>query len=408
MSAAVAGRPGAAQPSIRPGPVTPSGELPARADVVVIGAGIMGLSVAYNLARHFGTTDVLVVDQGYLCGGASGRNGGGIRAQFSSEENIRLMQESLRVCRDFAAEMGINVWFRQGGYLFLVRSEDARRMLEKSVAVQNACGHPTRMLTPAEARKVVPQLDTTGVIAASFNPEDAVVFPWPFVWGYAQAAEKLGVKIATFTEVTGLEAASGQVAAVHTTRGTVKTTRVVNACGAWSPRIAAMLGVELPNHPHRHEICSSEPLKPWLGPLVADLSNGLYFSQSTRGEIVGGISNEDVPDGLDQRSSHKFLALYARALVRTVPLLGQVKVLRQWAGCYDLTPDQNPIFGPVDEVGGFFQASGFMGHGFMMAPVVGKILAEHVATGRTLPIFDRWNLRRYREGKLLSESMIIG
>jgi sarcosine oxidase subunit beta len=393
-------------PAAAPGPAR--GQLPARAEVVVVGAGIMGLSVAYNLARHFGTTDVVVVDRGYLCGGASGRNGGGVRAQFSSEENIRLMQESLRICRAFAAEMGINVWFRQGGYLFLVRGEEARRMLEQSVAVQNACGHPTRMLTPAEARKLVPELSTDGVVAASYNPDDAVVFPWPFVWGYASAAEKLGVRIAPFTEVTALEAESGRVSAVVTSRGTVRTSRVVNACGAWSPQIAAMLGVELPNHPHRHEICSSEPLKPWLGPLVADLSNGLYFSQSTRGEIVGGISNDDVPEGLDQRSSHKFLALYARALVRTVPVLGRVKVLRQWAGCYDLTPDRNPIFGPVDEVEGFFQASGFMGHGFMMAPVVGRILAEHVATGRSLPIFDRWNLRRYREGRLLSESMIIG
>jgi sarcosine oxidase subunit beta len=382
--------------------------VPARAEVVVIGAGIMGLSVAYNLARHFSTTDVVVVDRSYLCGGASGRNGGGIRAQFSSEENIRLMQESLRICRDFAAEMNINVWFRQGGYLFLARSEEARRMLEKSVAVQNACGHPTRMLTAREAQKVVPQLDVAGVIAASFNAEDAVVFPWPFVWGYAQAAAKLGVRIVPFCDVTALEQSGGRVSAVVTDLGTIRTGKVVVACGAWSPQVAAMLGVKLPNHPHRHEICSSEPLKPWLGPLVADLSNGLYFSQSTRGEIVGGISNEDVPEGIDQRSSHKFLALYASALVRTAPILGNVKVLRQWAGCYDLTPDQNPIFGPVDEVEGFFQASGFMGHGFMMAPVVGRILAEHVATGRMLPIFERWNLRRFAQGKLLKESMIIG
>src|SRR5580700_2842957 len=159
-----------------------------RAEVVVIGAGIMGLSIAYNLAKRHGITDVLVVDRGYLCGGASGRNGGGVRAQFSSEENIRLMQESIRICRDFAHEMKINVWFRQGGYLFLVRSEAGRRTLEASVAVQNTCGLATRMLTPRQAQKVVPELDLDGVVAASFNPEDGVVFPWPFVWGYAAAA----------------------------------------------------------------------------------------------------------------------------------------------------------------------------------------------------------------------------
>ena len=156
------------------------------------------------------------------------------------------------------------------------------------------------------------------------------------------------------------------------------------------------------------KICSTEPLKPWLKPLVADLSNGLYFSQSMRGEIVGGVSNEDVPHGLDMASSHRFLALYAKALVTTCPILGHVKVLRQWAGCYDLTPDANPIVGEVDGIDGFYQASGFMGHGFMMAPVVGKLLAQHIAEGSDLPLFDRWALRRFKEGRLLSEAMIIG
>ncbi|WP_437897817.1 NAD(P)/FAD-dependent oxidoreductase [Sorangium sp. So ce124] len=379
-----------------------------QAEIVIIGAGIMGLAIAYNLARHHGITDVVVVDRSYLCGGASGRNGGGVRAQFSSEGNIRLMQESIRICRDFAREMKINIWFRQGGYLFLVRSEAGRRTLEKSVAVQNACGLGTRMLTANEARAIVPQLSTDGVVAASYNPDDGVVFPWPFVWGYAERAQKLGVDIATFTNVLGFRTQGARIDAVVTDRGEIRTHRVVNAAGAWSPEIARMLGVELPNHPHRHEICSTEPLKPWLGPLVADLSNGLYFSQSMRGEIVGGISNEDVPDGLDMGSSHKFLALYARALVAACPILGSVKVLRQWAGCYDLTPDQNPIVGGVDEVEHFYQASGFMGHGFMIAPVMGKLLAQHIAEGASLPLFDRWNLRRFREGRLLSEAMIIG
>lgn len=368
----------------------------------------MGLSIAHALARNHGVTDVVVVDRSYLCGGASGRNGGGVRAQFSSEENIRLMQESIRICRDFAAEMKINVWFRQGGYLFVVRSEAGRRNLEKSVGIQNGCGLSTRMLAPAEAKRIVPELDTEGLVAASFNPDDGVVFPWPFVWGYAEQAKRLGVDIATHTDVVGFRTTGSRIDAVVTSRGEIRTHRVVNAAGAWSPQIARMLGVELPNQPHRHEICSTEPLKPFLGPLVADLSNGLYFSQSMRGEIVGGISNEDVPHGVDQGSSHRFLALYARALVQSCPILGRVKVLRQWAGCYDLTPDANPIVGQVDGVDDFFQASGFMGHGFMMAPVMGRLVAQHVAEGTDLPMFQRWNLRRFGEGTLLSESMIIG
>jgi sarcosine oxidase subunit beta len=379
-----------------------------RAEVVIIGAGIMGLAIAYNLAKHHGVTDIVVIDKSYLCGGASGRNGGGVRAQFSSEGNIRLMRESIRICRDFAAEMKINIWFRQGGYLFLVRTEEGRRTLEKSVAVQNECGLTTRMLAPAEAQKLVPELATDGLVAASYNPDDGVVFPWPFVWGYAHGAEKLGVDIATFTDVVGFRTTGKRIDAVVTSRGVIKTNRVVNAAGAWSPAIARLLGVELPNRPHRHEICSTEPLKLFLSPLVADLSNGLYFSQSMRGEIVGGISNEDVPEGLDMNSSHRFLALYGKAVVKTCPILGKVKVLRQWAGCYDLTPDANPIVGEVDEVDEFYQASGFMGHGFMMAPVMGRLIAQRIAEKVDLPLFERWNLRRFKEGKLLSEAMIIG
>ena len=248
-----------------------------RAEIVIIGAGIMGLAIAYHLAR-LGVTDIVVVDRSYLCGGASGRNGGGVRAQWSSEANVRLMQESEQMCRDFAFEMKINVWFRQGGYLFLARSEDKRRALESSVKLQNDNGLPTRMLSPAEARGVVPELDTDGVVGASYNPEDGVVFPWPFVWGFAQAAEKLGVMVRTFTDVIGFRAQGSRIDGVVVKSiapgasgesHEIRTHKVVNACGAWSPAIARMLGVELPNTPHRHEICSTEPLKPWLRPLVA-------------------------------------------------------------------------------------------------------------------------------------------
>ena len=378
------------------------------ADVVVIGGGIMGLGVAYHLARDHGQKRVTVVERSYLCSGASGRNGGGVRAQWSTETNVRLMQEALRRASDFAGEMKINVWFRRGGYLFLVRTEQKRRALEQSVALQNAHGLSTRMLDVREAKKVVPELDTTGVVAASYNADDAVVFPWPFVWGYAEAAKKHGVEIALHTDVVGIDTRGKEIQRVRTSRGDIETSTVVNAAGAWSPAVAKLVGVELPNHPHRHEICSTEPLKPWLGPLVADLSNGLYFSQSTRGEIVGGISNSDVPDGLDMESSRDFLALYAKALVQACPVLGSVKVLRQWAGCYDLTPDANPILGEVDALPRFFQVSGFMGHGFMMAPAIAPRLAEHIVSGSTDPIFKQWNLRRYAEGKLLHESMIIG
>lgn len=381
--------------------------LPDDARVVVVGAGIMGLAVAYNLAR-FGVDRIVVVDRGYLCGGASGRNGGGVRAQWSSETNIRLMRESIRRCAEFATKMRINVWFRQGGYLFLARSERMARMLASSIELQRDQGLPTRLIEPEDVKKLVPELDTSQLVAASYNPEDGVVFPWPFVWGYARECQRLGVDIHTHTNVLALEAKGNRITGVVTERGTIRTKRVICAAGAWSPELTRTVGVELPSHPHRHEICSTEPLKPFLKPLVGDLATGLYFSQSMRGEIVGGISNANVPPGLDQSSSFRFLALYARSLTRAMPILSGVRVLRQWAGCYDITPDGNPLVGEVDEMEGLVLVSGFMGHGFMMAPIMGELLAKHLLFGEEKELFERWNLRRYREGKLLSESMILG
>ena len=412
--------------------------------VVIIGAGIMGLATAYHLAQR-GITDVLIIDRGYLCGGASGRNGGGVRAQFSTETNIRLMQESIAICKSFAAKMKINVWFRQGGYLFVTRTQEHARGLEASVALQNECGLPTRLLDASEIQKIVPEIDPRGIVRASFNPDDGVVFPWPFVWGYAKAAKDLGVEIETYTDVVGFDTHGDRITGVRLRktrhdeiagwdrhgptdargeaspsfsdvsqnapgeRVTIECDDVILCTGAWSPELARMVGVELPNHPHRHEICSTEPLKPWLGPLVAELGGGgLYFSQSARGEIVGGIGVDPVPPGINQRSSIGFLAAYSRALVRAVPRLASVKILRQWAGCYDLTPDSNPIIGRVDTPTNLVLACGFQGHGFMIAPVMGKLLAEHVASGDTTELFTRWALSRYREGRLLKETMIIG
>lgn len=381
--------------------------LPEEARVVVIGAGIMGLAVASSLAR-FGVDKIVVVDKTYLCGGASGRNGGGVRAQWSSETNIRLMRESIRRCEEFATKMRINVWFRQGGYLFLARSEKMAKTLSDSVELQREHGLPTRMIDPSEVKKLVPELDVSRVVCASYNPDDGVVFPWPFVWGYARECQRLGVDVHTHTTVTGIETKGKSISAVVTDRGVIRTPKVICAAGAWSPELTRMVGVELPSHPHRHEICSTEPLKPFLRPFVGDLASGLYFSQSMRGEIVGGISNAKVPAGLDQGSSLRFLALYARALTRTMPVMGGVRVLRQWSGCYDITPDGNPLVGPVDEVDGLVLVSGFMGHGFMMAPIMGELLARNLLFGEEKELFERWNLRRYREGKLLSESMILG
>jgi len=307
----------------------------------------------------------------------------------------------------FAQELGINVWLRRGGYLFLAHDEETLRRIEYGAELQKRYGLPTRVITPGEAGEIVPQLDISRFLAASWNPEDGVVFPWPFLWGYADGARRRGAQVETFTRVTGLEVSDGRVRAVQTDRGRVAADRVVIAAGAWSPMVARLAGVQLPNVPYRHEIVSSEPLKPFLGPLVSMLGTGLYFSQSMRGEIVGGMGDPDEEPGLNQTSSLRFLARYGRALSELVPQLGAVKLLRQWAGCYDVTPDHSPVLGETPRVAGLLQMSGFVGHGFMMAPAVARRMAEWMG-GAEDEIFERYNVRRFAEGRLIKETFIIG
>lgn len=387
---------------------TPDGPLPERAEIVIVGAGVMGLSIAYNLARR-GLTDLVILERGYLAHGASGRNGGGVRQQWTNELNVRLMQQSVERCRRFARELGVNVWFRQGGYLFLARTAAEIAWLERNVALQNRCGLPTRMLDPGQVQGVVPELDITGILGAAYNASDGILFPWPFLWGYGQRAVALGARLYTFTGVEAIDAERDGTYHVHTDRGSVRARRVINAAGAWSRDIARLVGVDLPTYPMRHEICSSEPLKPFLGPMVSELSTGLYVSQSMRGEIVGGVSMHDEGPTISMGSRLRFLSLYARRLTRLMPVLGDIKVLRQWAGPYDMSPDGNPILGEPPDRPGFFLAAGFVGHGFMMAPIVGELYAEWLAGGPRHDIFERWRLDRFEGGvDLEKEDFNIG
>ena len=373
------------------------GPVPEKAEIVIVGGGVMGLSIAYHLARR-GMTDVVVIERGYLAEGASGRNGGGVRQQWSTEINIRLMQDSVELCRRFAVDLGVNVWFRQGGYLFLARSAKEVARLEKNIALQNRFGVQTRMLEPREAQDIVPELDLDGIVGASYNPSDGILFPWPFLWGYARQAAALGVRIFTQTPVGGLEPLAGGGYTVHTPRGAIRARRVINACGAWSPKLAQMIGVTVPTWPIRHEICSSEPLKPFLRPMVSELTSGLYCSQSMRGEIVGGVSLPGHGSTYAMGSTLEFLATYSRRLARLMPILGDIKILRQWAGPYDQSPDGNPIVGPAPDHPDFYLACGFVGHGFMMAPIVGKLYAEWLTGRKPHEIFERYQLRRFADG----------
>jgi sarcosine oxidase subunit beta len=379
-----------------PATLESKGPVPAKTEIAIVGGGVVGLAIAYYLARR-GLEDVVVLERGYLAEGASGRNGGGVRQQWSTEINIRLMQESVELCRRFAVDVGVNVWFRQGGYLFLARSDKEVKRLERNIGVQNRCGVATRMLDPKGAQDIVPELDLTGIVGAAYNPTDGILFPWPFLWGYARQAAAHGVRIFTQTAVNAITREDTGYA-VATSRGTVHARRVINATGSWSPQVGKMIGVDIPTYPIRHEICSSEPLKPFLRPMVSELSSGLYCSQSMRGEIVGGVTVPGHGSTYAMGSTLEFLSTYARRLVRLMPILGDIKILRQWAGPYDQSPDGNPILGAPKDHPDFFLACGFVGHGFMMAPIVGKLYAEWLTGGDKHEIFERYTLSRFTDG----------
>lgn len=382
--------------------------LPESAELLVIGGGIMGLSTAYNAAL-LGQREIVVLDRSYLCSGASGRNGGGVRMQWSTEDNVRLMIESVEICKSFASDMGVNVWFRQGGYLFLVKNEELIPTLENNVRMQNSCGVPTKLITPSEAAELVPGLDTRDVRVASYNPRDGVLFPWPFIWGYAHRALDLGVRVHTFVDVTGLERQGNKITHVHTTKGTIRVGHVVNATGAWSPELARQIGLELPNRPYRHEILTTEPLKPFLDPMVTVLGEGIYFSQSMRGEIVGGMGDPDEAPGYDITSSLDFIRRFARSATGLLPALGNVQVVRQWAGLYDVSPDGRPIIGESKKCPNMTFLAGFTGHGFMMAPIIGKLCAERLVNGSRDEYFEKNGPDRFEGGVGTNrESMIIG
>ncbi|MCK6549698.1 FAD-binding oxidoreductase [Myxococcota bacterium] len=406
---------------------------PDDADLLIVGGGIMGLGVAYNAAR-LGLKNIVVLEKSYLCSGASGRNGGGVRMQWSTEDAVRLMRESVEICKNFGAETGVNVWFRQGGYLFLVKDRSLVPTLEKNVAIQNACGVPTNVLTPAEAKKVVPELNLDGVVAASFNPKDGVLFPWPFLWGYASRAMELGVALHTYAEVFGLDVENGSVTRVHVRAAkegqppsnvgdgqpvatierrrwekSIRVKHVINAASAWSPELAKMAGLDLPNRPYRHEILTTEPLKAFLDPMVTILGEGLYFSQSMRGEIVGGMGDPNETSSFNQSSSLGFLQRFSRAATKLIPHLGNVQVMRQWAGLYDVSPDGRPILGEAPGLANLTHLAGFTGHGFMMAPIISKLCAERLVKGAKIDYFDKNGPERFAKGAVKNEeSMIIG
>ncbi|MGI0130115.1 MAG: NAD(P)/FAD-dependent oxidoreductase [Thermoplasmata archaeon] len=353
---------------------------PARSSyrVVVVGAGIVGLYTAYHLARA-GAGPVLVVDRGFLSSGASGRNGGGVRQQWETRATVRLARESVAAYRRFGREFGYNIWFRQSGYLFLAESAAELARLRAVHDLVASEGLPSRVLGPEEVAGLVDGIAPDAVVGGTYLSTDGTLYPFPAVWGVYEAARSLGVEVRLGIDALGVDAPDARVAAVVTSRGRIPAASVVNAAGGWSGEFSRRAGLTVPNVATRHEILATEPMKPFLDPMVVRVSDGLYFSQTMRGELVGGLTlRNGVGTEGGMSSSPRFLTEMSRALVRLVPRLGCLGILRAWSGYYDDTPDGFPVIGEDPRQRGFVHANGFGGHGFMLAPATSERVARAV------------------------------
>lgn len=351
--------------------------------VAIVGAGIVGLFTAYHIARA-GGGPVVVVDRGFLSAGASGRNGGGVRQQWETAATVRLAREAVGAYRRFGSDFGYNIWFRQTGYLFLAETAEEFERLRAVQRVVTAEGLPAEVVPTERVDRYATGLATDGIAGATFLRSDGTLYPFPAVWGVYEAAQRLGVEILLGTEVLSVRREGGRVVGLSTTGGDVDADIVVNAAGGWSGEVSRRAGLDSPNVPTRHEILATEPLKPFLDPMVVRLSDGLYFSQTMRGEIVGGLTMQHRPGvAAGMPSSVAFLRAMARALTGLLPALRSVGVLRAWSGFYDDTPDGLPVIGEDPRLKGFVHANGFGGHGFMLAPATSRRAAQAAMGQRT-------------------------
>jgi heterotetrameric sarcosine oxidase beta subunit len=355
------------------------------AEVVIIGGGCMGASTAYHLTRN-GLRDVVLLEREPMLGmGSTGRNAGGVRHQFSSEANVKLSIESIRVLERFTEEVGYEIDFHQDGYLFVLSNEKDVIDFRRNVEMQRALGVEVALLTPDEAQTHAPGLEVEGVIGATFCARDGIADPNGVTMGFAKSAQAAGAVIYRETEVTGIRTEAGRVSAVETTRGTISTHMVVNAAGPYARDIGTMVGLDVPILPYRRHIFITEPIPP-SSPvpgsriMVIDFETTFYFHREGAG-ILFGMSDPHEPSSYNSTVSWEFLEKVTRTAIKRLPALADAGIAHAWAGLYEMTPDAMPIIGPAHAIDGMFIIAGFSGHGFQHSPAAGRVLAEMIVNG---------------------------
>ncbi len=359
--------------------------LPGKASVVVVGGGVIGTSVAFHLAEA-GVPDVVLVERAALGAGSTSRAAGGVRAQFSDALNIQLGARSLRAFAGFGERPGAEIDFRRVGYLFLLSRREDVAAFERGVALQNRLGVPSRLIDPAEARRLSPPVDTDGLLAAAFCPDDGLATPEAVVQGYAAGARRHGAHVETGCELQEVRLGGEAVRAAVTSKGVVETPAIVLAAGAWSRRVGAMVGVELPVTPYRRQVLVTEPVPglPERLPMTIDFASSFYFHREGPGLLMG-MSLEDEPAGFNLDRDDAWLPRLAEVIARRAPSLAEVGVAGGWAGLYEVTPDHNALIGEAPRPSRVLYATGFSGHGFLQGPAVGEVVRD-LFLGRPPPV----------------------
>ncbi|MBE0672893.1 MAG: FAD-binding oxidoreductase [Anaerolineales bacterium] len=382
--------------------------IPTTADIVIIGGGVMGASAAYHLAKRGAKNIILLEKENYFGTGATGRCAGGVRYQFSTEINVKLSIESLPMIERFKEEIGQDVSYKQCGYLLVATNEQEVAMFKHNVEMQNKLGVATQLLSGDEVRARLPLMKFDDALAGTFNQKDGTVDPNSVVMGYVTAAQKMGVKAISRTEVIGITVSGGNVEEVQTSLGGIKTRMVLNAAGPWSGQVSKMAGIEIPITPLRRQMFTTNPLKevPEDFPFVIDFSKSLYFHREGEGLLIG-MSNQEEKPGFDQSVDEDFELVNLEAAIDRMPLVEKASRASHWAGLYEVTPDAHPIYGGT-QISGFTLCTGFSGHGFMHGPISGKLMSEFILDGKFSSVdVSMLDLKRFEEGRLIQEYNVV-
>lgn len=355
-----------------------------KANIVIIGAGISGASVAYNLAVK-GIKNIVVVDKSYMSSGATGRCGAGIRQQWGTKMNCMLAKASVDFFEKAQDILGYHrdVEFKQEGYLIVAVNKKEHDTFTKNVKLQNSLGIPAKQITKEEAKKIVPHLNTDVIVSATFCKTDGHLNPFLMTDAYYHAAKKLGVQFFFYEEVKDIVVINGVIEKVVTSKREIETKKIVNAAGGYSKEIGDMAGVDIPVYSENHEILVTEPIEDVQGPMVISFGKNIYCQQVPHGSFIMGRSGKSVEKGHDISSTWNFLDKMANTVVELLPPIGNLRVVRQWGGSYNLSPDRQPIISDTPALNGFYLACGFSGHGFMFAPMTGLLLSEIILNEET-------------------------